>query len=333
MNISDIDFVVLWVDPNDPKWQEDKNNYTPNATDDIQPIRYQAWDNLHYWFRSVAKYAPWVRKIHLVTCGQVPPWLNMAHPKIQIDFHRDYMPITALPTFNSNAIEVGIHGIPGLADKFVLFNDDVFLTASIMETYYFREGVPTDMPGLIKPPAQMTAGPFSSLLKNNATVIAAHFDKTEVLKNKKARWFNPMYGKAFLRTLRYCNTIDFPGFVIPHLSVPYLRENFQDAWEAVPEILRATQYNRFRSEKDVTHFLIRNWRMCRGMFVPQKSRGKYYSINDEKSARAAAKAIENEKYPEICINEVCSGEEFEKAKAVINRAFRKKFPEKCEFEL
>lgn len=332
MHEYDIDFVVLWVDPNDPAWQVEKAKHRPNATDDVQLIRYQSWDNFQYWFRAVAKYAPWVRKIHLVTCGQVPAWLNTSHPKINLVKHADYMPATALPTFNSSAIEVGIHAIPGLSERFVYFNDDMFLAAPIRKKSYFENGIPVDMPGLIKPPAQMKNGPFASLLKNNAAVIEAHFDKKQVLAKKQSGWFNPMYGKTFFRTLRYCNTKEFPGFVIPHLSVPYRKKDFEVVWEQEREILTATQHYKFRSENDVTHFLFRNWRMCEGAFIPGKSHGKYFSVSNEKTARAAAKAIEHERYPEICINETCVGEEFEKVKIIINQAFSRKFPEKCEYE-
>ena len=333
MFLSDIDFVVLWVDPNDPAWQAEKNKYTPNAKDDVQQIRYQSWDNLHYWFRTVAAYAPWVRKIHLVTCGQVPSWLNTAHPRIHLVSHRDYMPNTALPTFNSSAIEIGIHKIPDLAEKFVYFNDDMFLTAPIRGNYYFHNGVPVDMPGLLKPPTQMADSPFASLLRNNAEVIAANFDIKKVLKNKKCKWFNPLYGKTFLRTLRYCNGAEFPGFVIPHLSTAYLKKNFQAVCEKESEVLQATEHHRFRSREDVTHFLMRNWRMCEGAYVPRKSTGKYYSVDGEKTAKAIAVAIAKQRHPEICINEVCSGAEFEQVKKIVNKAFAKKFPNKCEFEL
>lgn len=333
MYLSDIDFVVLWVDPNDPAWQKEKNKYTPNATDDVQLIRYQSWDNLHYWFRGVAAYAPWVRKIHLVTCGQLPAWLNTEHPKINLVSHSDYMPATALPTFNSNAIEAGMHRIPDLAEKFVYFNDDMFLTAPIRENYYFQHGLPVDMPGLIKPPAQMEEGPFASLIKNNTAVLSAHFDKKQALKKNRAAWFNPLYGKTFLRTLRYINAKDFPGFVMPHLSTAYLKRDFEKVWEKEAKVLTATQHYRFRSREDVSHFLMRNWRMCEGAYVPKNSTGKYYSLDGEKMAKAVAAAIIKGRYPEICINEVCSGAEFEQVKQIVNGAFASRFPDKCEFEL
>lgn len=136
MNIP-IDFVVLWVDCNDAEWQKEKNRYAGIKDIDNSVIRYQDWENFKYWFRSVEKYAPWVNRVHLVTNGQVPDWLNTECPKLNLVKHSDYMPSSSLPTFNSNAIEVGIWEIPGLSEHFVCFNDDVFLTAPVFKGLLF----------------------------------------------------------------------------------------------------------------------------------------------------------------------------------------------------
>ena len=39
-------------------------------------------NQLRYSLRSVHLFAPWVRRIHLVTAGQVPEWLNADHPML-----------------------------------------------------------------------------------------------------------------------------------------------------------------------------------------------------------------------------------------------------------
>lgn len=65
-----IDFVMIWVDGNDSKWQEEKRRISikqGNSCDiDDRKERYRDWDNLQYWFRGVEKYAPWVRKIQFL---------------------------------------------------------------------------------------------------------------------------------------------------------------------------------------------------------------------------------------------------------------------------
>ena len=62
---SAIDFVIPWVDGNDPEWRREKNMYSGNNTSfssekDIRDERYRDWDNLQYWFRGVEKFAPWL---------------------------------------------------------------------------------------------------------------------------------------------------------------------------------------------------------------------------------------------------------------------------------
>ena len=139
----DIDFVVLWVDGSDPAWQAEKAKYQGKALDDSNSAnRFRDWGLLPYWFRAVERFAPWVRKIHFVTCGQVPEFLNTEHPKLHLVKHSDFMPPEALPTFSSHAIEMNIHRIPGLAEHFVYFNDDMFLIRAVKQENFFRDGLP-----------------------------------------------------------------------------------------------------------------------------------------------------------------------------------------------
>ena len=178
---SDIDFVLLWVDGADPAWRAEFARYraaarpaadgtitagtaavagtaaaltitaTP-ATDtpaadgtDASEQRYRDWGLLRYWFRGAERFAPWVRRIHLVTWGHLPPWLDRAHPKLRIVRHTDYIPAEWLPTFNSNVIELNLGRLEGLAERFVLFNDDTLLTAPCHASDFFRRGLPCDM--------------------------------------------------------------------------------------------------------------------------------------------------------------------------------------------
>ena len=60
---------------------------------------------LKYSLRSIGLYAPWVRKIFIVTDNQVPEWLDTAHPKIQIVDHSEILPEESRPCFNSVIIE------------------------------------------------------------------------------------------------------------------------------------------------------------------------------------------------------------------------------------
>ena len=88
-----IDFVVLWVDGNDPDFIREKNKYTSNSlqvdNDGDNLHRYRDYGTFNYWFRMVEKHAPWVNNIYLITNGQKPEWLNLNHPKLKWVRHSD----------------------------------------------------------------------------------------------------------------------------------------------------------------------------------------------------------------------------------------------------
>ena len=83
-----IDFVITWVDGNDPEWQKERNKYLSDKIDlnsnQNADCRYRDIGTLRYWFRAVEKYAPWVNKIHFITWGHLPKWLNTEHEKLNI---------------------------------------------------------------------------------------------------------------------------------------------------------------------------------------------------------------------------------------------------------
>ena len=81
-----IDFVIMWVDGNDSKWQKKKAEYDNSIKKDESnsKIRYRDWGLLKYWFRSVEKYTPWVNKIYFITDHQIPEWMNLENDKYSI---------------------------------------------------------------------------------------------------------------------------------------------------------------------------------------------------------------------------------------------------------
>ena len=106
-----IDVVYLWVDGNDPKWAAEKNKWlrrllgkdipVADARSSATNARWRDNGEFRYSIRSLAECAPWVNHIFIITgFGQVPAWLNTAHPKITIVPHEQIIPTDALPTFN-----------------------------------------------------------------------------------------------------------------------------------------------------------------------------------------------------------------------------------------
>ena len=177
-----IDFVVTWVDMNDPKWQQDfarSSGKIDNTRNEVSVARFRDYGLLKYWFRGIEKFAPWVRKIHFVTCGQQPDWLDTSHPKLNLVNHEDYIPAEYLPNFNSNVLEIYMHRIPGLSEHFVYFNDDFFVTNHLPQERFFKDGLPQDIAAFR---INMGLSVWNKGLRNNIKIINRRFDKKEVLK-------------------------------------------------------------------------------------------------------------------------------------------------------
>ena len=84
-------------------------------------------------------YASWVRTIYLVTDGQVPHWLDTGHPRIRLVDHRQiFRDQSALPVFNSHAIESQLHHIDGLAEHYLYLNDDMFFGRPVEPELFFH---------------------------------------------------------------------------------------------------------------------------------------------------------------------------------------------------
>jgi hypothetical protein len=124
----EVDLVCLWVSGQDPKHREKRNYWLQQSG--LLPrvfnpdVRYVDEDELRYALRSVELFAPWVRKIFLVTDDQVPSWLDRGHPRVEVIDHTQIIEPRWLPTFNTKVIINGLHRIPGLSEHFIYTNDD-----------------------------------------------------------------------------------------------------------------------------------------------------------------------------------------------------------------
>lgn len=142
-----VDAVVTWVDGSDPQWRHRRDTATTSeaATEpeagteaDSADHRFRDRGELRYCLRSIAAYAPWIRQVFLVTDDQVPDWLAVEHPGLTVVSHRElFEDPDVLPVFNSHAIETQLHRIPGLAEHYLYFNDDVFLGRPQRPQNYF----------------------------------------------------------------------------------------------------------------------------------------------------------------------------------------------------
>lgn len=329
----DIDFVVTWVDMDDPKWKKDFAEYSgkiDNSKNELSEARFRDYGFLKYWFRGVEKFAPWVRKVHFVTCGQKPEWLDTTNPKLNLVNHEDYIPQKFLPCFNSSLIEVYLHKIPDLAEHFVYFNDDFFIIDHLKKERFFQDGIPCDIAAFRY---NSGMGLWSKCLLNNIKLINEHFDKKEVMQRDHDKWFTKLYGKKarLNRLLKH-----YPKFITlrtPHNAQPYLKSSFEEVWQYCDKELTEMSYNRFRSANDYTQELFRTWQICKSDFIP------YNTYNDTKMfplvlrSKEAIKAIENQSYKLVCINDNEHIRNYEQTMHSLQNAFESILPEKSTFEL
>lgn len=228
-----VDVVCTWVNHADPDWQAalaaHRGNYDGN-TDGAAATRFHNNDELRFMLRSIARYMPWVRQIHIVTNCAPPTWLATDHPTVVWVDHAQILDLGYLPTFNSHAIEFALHHIPGLREHFIYFNDDMFACRSLEKARFLAPGGGTR--AFLEPYAMVT-GPVAEGDPDylNAARISA----------------------GLLR--------DAFGFVPVrlHRHVPYvLRKSVLDEIEArFPEDVARTRANRFRAIGDInlTSFL------------------------------------------------------------------------------
>eukprot|EP00005_Dracoamoeba_jomungandri_P005828 CAMPEP_0174259562 /NCGR_PEP_ID=MMETSP0439-20130205/8370_1 /TAXON_ID=0 /ORGANISM="Stereomyxa ramosa, Strain Chinc5" /LENGTH=818 /DNA_ID=CAMNT_0015343499 /DNA_START=269 /DNA_END=2722 /DNA_ORIENTATION=- len=120
--------------------QNNDTNATDCSRDADSLSRFVDNEELRYSLRSVEKFAPWARKIYIVTNGQIPYWLDLSHPRIEIITHEMIFPNKShLPTFSSPAIECHLHRIPGLSNKFLYLNDDTMFGLPIWPSDFYDE--------------------------------------------------------------------------------------------------------------------------------------------------------------------------------------------------
>lgn len=330
-----IDFVVTWVDGNDPEWRAEKDKYLPKATVDAAKNRYRDMGIFRYWFRAVEAYAPWVNKVHFITWGHLPEWLNRNCKKLNIVNHKDYIPDKFLPTFSSRPIELNIHRIKDLSEHFVYFNDDILLNAPVKESFFFKKGLPCDFANITNNYFENLEDMYAHGLTNSITLINKKFSYIKSFFKHPTKFLRPCYGvKCNLKNiLKLENTCVFSGFEEHHLAMSCLKKTYEDLWEDYETELSKTSESKFRTATDVNNAIIRYRQLAEGKFSPvsKKSRGQAFSISEDNSK--IIEAINSSKYKVICINDSPYITDFEKAEAEIVKAYEKKLPKKSEFEL
>ena len=338
-----IDFVVTWVDGNDPVWLKEKKQYekqagleTLQSEEANSECRYRDLGFLRYWFRSIEKFAPWVNKVFFITCGQKPDWLNTSHSNLVCINHRDYIPDKYLPTFNSNTIELNLHRIESLSEQFVLFNDDVFLLQPVSPEFFYHDGEPV-LASSLRYPQNVDMNNWSRVAFNDYCLVnRSHNIAASIWKYRK-KWFSVSSltaHRALRNFLCYLANKSLPVGNYGHLAQPHLKSTLNVVWEKCPEALDRSSLHKFRSDEQVNQWLFCAWNQAMGKFSPTilNNRGGSLHINPE-NLDLICQVIMQQEVPLICLNDSPYTKDPEMCANRIASSFNQLFLERSTFEL
>lgn len=230
----DVDLVYLWVDGNDPEFRARRNaalGHTEIQADSNCEGRIADTDELMFSLRSVELYAPWIRRIFIVTDNQVPRWLDVSNSKIRIVNQNNIIPPESCPTFNSVVIEHQLHRIPGLAEHFLYANDDMYFNRPVGKADFF-------------------AADGSPIMRLNRRPLRG---LTLWLKKYVQHRRISTYNKTILHAghLVEQKTGKFIAHKPHHNIDAFLKSQYEETFEAFREEIMPTLSNTFRSDSDI----------------------------------------------------------------------------------
>ncbi len=277
-NTAPVDIVYLWVDGSDPAWRNKRRQARQALTSmqrqnistygDVEG-RFRDNDELRYSLRALERFFPQHGHIYIVTDAQAPAWLH-THPGLSIVDHRDLIPAHALPTFDSCHIESYIHRIPGLAERFFYFNDDVFFGAPVdLDDWFWEDGVNSGVYAGWSDEAQVRPGPLSrdaSALENACRASMTWLD------TKPGSTSDPQYRHT-------CRTFS-------HSPRPMLRSVLYVLEAMAPELfarVRSTVFRNWDKPTIISDFVMR-WSLANGRARSRSYAHVYVSSGDSDPA-------------------------------------------------
>ena len=138
-----IDAVITWVDGSEPNYKLKLEENLKNKK--IINRQYTQANEIDFCVASIIKFAPFIRKIFIVTDKQKPKFSRIRHmvslEKIEIIDHEEIFRdnLDCMPSFNIRSIDALLFKIKNLSDKFIYFNDDMFLIRETNKKDWFKD--------------------------------------------------------------------------------------------------------------------------------------------------------------------------------------------------
>lgn len=302
-----VDVVYLWVDGAAPgtrmRLQAALARCRPDLPGAAEPGRFRDHQELRYSLRSLERFAPWVRRVHVVTDGDPPSWLAFDDRCVHVTHDQIFSESSCLPSFNSLAIESQLHRIPGLSRRFLYFNDDILLGRPIRRDHYLRGGgrqVVYLAPGAVGRDGQAgdvigralthTAGLVESRWgRRDAVSYFAH--TPQLLDRELLAALEGLWPEEYRRTAR--STFRMPDDLV--LGVLYPAAAIAGLNGSAPALARVLRYG--SPEYSFVQFRPNPFEAMRDLGHVERTRPQFFCINDDLGAGALSDRLS------VCLGE------------------------------
>ena len=292
-----MDAVITYVNGNDPLWLAD---YASHVGGEIMTKRFRDWGTLKYLLRGIERHMPFIDNVFLVVAreSQVPEWIDRRAVKIVM--HSDFVPSGYLPTFNCNTLEVYLHRIPGLAEQYIYFNDDMFPFRDMQEEDFFVNGK-----------------------------AAVYFKRHFLALN--------MYKKICRKSDMLARRLSGAGRSIffhrpQHTPSAMIKCACEEVFEHGAEEIKAA-LSTIRTERNHNQYLFTDYLFYSGQTVRKRVSNRHFSLAVSTIGKICA-FIADPDEDMACINDVeMNDERFNALRVAILESFEKAFPCKSRFEL
>ncbi len=291
-----MDAVITYVNGLDPLWQKDYEKWT-NVP--VLEKRFRDWGTLKYLLRGIEENMPFIENVYLVVArdSQVPEWVD--RDVLKVVLHEDFVPKEYLPTFNCNPLEMHLHRIEGLNERYLYFNDDMFPMNPCSPDDFYVDGKPaTNFSNCL-----FAFNSFKSITRNSDRLALKALGLSGRLLFKRPQ----------------------------HTCYPLLRSASEEAYaKEEKDILKALTRVRTGDNHNIYYFL--DYLYYSGKAVSRRIPAKFFSLGTASSEKIAS-FIKNPSSKLICINDVrISEERYGPIRANLLAAFESRFPNKSRFE-
>ena len=209
----------------------------------------------------------------------------------------------------------------------------MLLLRQTKRTDFFKKGLPRDY-AIQDVLSSSFRGSAADSALTDIEVINDYFKKNEVIRKHFIKWFHPVYGKKLLRTLWLMPMPLFLNFYWTHTCSCFLKNTFYKVWFNEYDLMDSTCRHPFRTRRDANQWLIREWQLCEGFFIPiSPKNGETLAIRNKNAE--IDRVLKEHKLKVVCLNEngLTKLKDVNKTMEEVDNMLAMEFPSKSTFEI